>query len=98
MRRDLEPSRAAHAHPFDAVKEAADQRPPVDPDFGQQRVTVVFEAGAAGRPPGGLPANRVTPMQPQTKADPVTVLSTHGVTRAGYVQKQCEAGSQPRAN
>src|SRR5262245_57215904 len=94
MRRDFQPARPADAHSFDAIKESADERPPVDADFGNQRLAVVIEPRDTDRPPRGRPANRFSPVQPNAKTDPISVLAPHRLTRAWDVCKQCETGSQ----
>ena len=50
MRRDFQPACPAHAHPFQSVAEAGDERAPIDPDLGNQTFAVVLEPRDA-RPP-----------------------------------------------
>ena len=73
----FEPACPADPHPFDPVKEAIGERPPVDADFGDQRLPVVLEPRDAHRPPRDRPANRLALVQPQAKANPVIVLPAH---------------------
>jgi hypothetical protein len=84
-------------HAFDTIEKAVDERPPIDSDFNYQRLAVVVESRDTHWSPRGLPTNRFSPVQPQTKANAVTVLAAHQLTGAGHVREERQTRSQALA-
>src|SRR5690349_3937655 len=85
---DPQPPRPADAHAFDAVEQAVDERPSVNPDLREQRLAVVVEPGDVRRSRCDLPANRFALVQPETQTDSIPVLAPHELARPGHVNKQ----------
>src|SRR5687767_9254817 len=94
MWRDFQSARPADAHAFDTIEQAADERPPIDPDVRDQRLALVLEPRGADASPGGLPTYSVSSVQPETETDAVMVLTTDWITGAWYIREQCQPGSQ----
>src|SRR5687767_4768039 len=97
MRRDFQPAYPADAHAFHSVEQAADERASLDPDFGDERHAVVVQSRDAHRAPCSRPADRLSLVQPQTKADLITVLAAHRLTGSWKVCEESQARSQALA-
>src|SRR4029453_5018783 len=77
MRRDFQATGPTHTHIVHSVEQTADERAPINPDFRDQSLTVVVETRDANGSPCRLPADGLSLVQPETKADPVIVLPAY---------------------
>src|SRR5574341_2236620 len=74
---DLQPARPTNAHALDTVEKAIHEGTAVNPDVGDEGLALVVEPRDACWAPCGLPPDRFSPVQPQTKADAIVVLAPH---------------------